>query len=68
MADLQLNEEKFKEEIKAVLKKEFEKHYLMGLEAGFDAAVEAIYGQIKDLTNAKEIKKIIKEKTIRNKK
>ena len=60
--EISVKESEFKKAIEPVLKKEFEKHFIEGLKAGWNTAHEEIYNQIKDMTSAKAIKNFIKEK------
>lgn len=56
------NYEELKNVIKENIEKDLTKQYELGLIAGFSAALITLYSEIKDINNAKKIKKYIKDK------
>lgn len=54
--------EKIEEILKERLEADFNKYYIEGVMAGWDACCEALYALCKSETNAKSIKAILKAK------
>lgn len=50
------------EKIKSVIEPKLKEQFIIGMKAGYDAAMLHIYRSTKDMTNAKAIRRYIKQK------
>lgn len=58
-----MSEEKTVEQIVAeAIEPDFKKQFIRGMEAGWQACCVSLYKQIKNMTSAKTIKKVLKQK------
>lgn len=57
-----MDEKELHEQIKATLEPKLKEQFIVGMKAGYDAAMLTVYKQIKDMTSAKEIIKFVKGK------
>lgn len=54
--------DELQEQIKAILEPKLKEKFIVGMKAGYDAAMLHIYKATKDMTSAKKIQRYIKQK------
>lgn len=54
--------DELQEQIKATLEPKLKEQFIIGMKAGYDAAMLHIYKSTKDMTSAKKIQRYIKQK------